>query len=207
MKRLTSITPISTHALREEGDFSAAVTAVRAAHFYPRPPRVGRQTAHTVRHAWSWISTHALREEGDRLQSVVFELYLYFYPRPPRGGRRLCGKTVDSCAKFLPTPSARRATEILSRRCLPKAYFYPRPPRGGRPGHLQKSLLFLVISTHALREEGDPHVLTSTRALRYFYPRPPRGGRPPGFLLFAFDVQFLPTPSARRATPRATGWS
>ena len=33
-----------------------------------------------------------------------------------------------------------------------------------------------------------------------FYPRPPRGGRPINQLRQAFQVQFLSTPSARRAT-------
>ena len=35
-------------------------------------------------------------------------------------------------------------------------YFYPRPPRGGRHHGLDAAPLGLVvISTHALREEGD----------------------------------------------------
>ena len=55
--------------------------------------------------------------------------------------------------------------------------FYPRPPRGGR---LQLFLLLcngLDISIHALREEGDRHVMAVPVAMTYFYPRPPRGGR------------------------------
>ena len=58
----------------------------------------------------STISTHALREEGDDLDNVW-----------------------DHCAtRFLPTPSARRAT-------------------GGKC----KMSIRYKISTHALREEGD----------------------------------------------------
>ena len=57
------------------------------------------------------ISTHALREEGDVSQ-------------PSAGSQRIL--------KFLPTPSARRATK----------------PR-------QRGKLAGEISTHALREEGD----------------------------------------------------
>ena len=34
-------------------------------HFYPRPPRGGRQTKLIVSPPVQWISTHALREEGD----------------------------------------------------------------------------------------------------------------------------------------------
>ena len=82
------------------------------------------------------------------------------------------------------------------------SYFYPRPPRGGRPprlthrtgagdfyprpprgGRLLLSVwqhLELRISIHALREEGDPY----------------------GWLLLTVTVQFLSTPSARRATAK-----
>ena len=43
---------------------------------------------------------------------------------------------------------------------------------------MQASLLFLLlISIHALREEGDLRALVKTRFDVDFYPRPPRGGR------------------------------
>ena len=103
---------------------------------------------------------------------------------------------------FLSTPSARRAT-----RCS-----------GGR------SAMRTAISIHALREEGDKSDHACKGRLCNFYPRPPRGGRPrAGFppstsptisihalreegdtinqLRQAFQIQFLSTPSARRATP------
>ena len=57
--------------------------------------------------------------------------------------------------RFLPTPSARRATITDSRGNVIRTYFYPRPPRGGRR-------MFT----------------TSCQHLVDFYPRPPRGGRP-----------------------------
>ena len=125
---------ISIHALREEGDrlsdaqlarlykFLSTPSARRAtstptlrtalqAYFYPRPPRGGRP------HVWSWKSI-----------SVVD-----FYPRPPRGGRpRLCS-LLDTLAKFLSTPSARRATQAGTSPPPNFSHFYPRPPRGGRP--------------------------------------------------------------------------
>ena len=56
---------ISTHALREEGDFTGYAYIVGFK-----------------------ISTHALREEGDRIRQRVDARPLDFYPRPPRGGRR-----------------------------------------------------------------------------------------------------------------------
>ena len=34
---------ISIHALREEGDQTGQTRKIRRAHFYPRPPRGGRQ--------------------------------------------------------------------------------------------------------------------------------------------------------------------
>ena len=77
--------------------------------------------------------------------------------------------------------------------------FYPRPPRGGRPRLPISLYLSMVISIHALREEGDPpchrrfgsskisiHALREEgdaerqgrqQGRRDFYPRPPRGGR------------------------------
>ena len=55
--------------------------------------------------------------------------------------------------------------------------FYPRPPRGGR---------------HRKRSRTHP--------AKYFYPRPPRGGRLGSRSVCVEYVQFLSTPSARRAT-------
>ena len=83
---------------------------------------------------------------------------------------------------------------------LTQFYFYPRPPRGGRPPSAAYSATWMLISIHALREEGDIvnsavfcYTKISIHALREegdmvsvwaliaevnFYPRPPRGGRP-----------------------------
>ena len=87
--------------------------------------------------------------------------------------------TLDFGDRFLPTPSARRATrECRLQRGL-EQHFYPRPPRGGRPCNpLITNRKKLIISTHALREEGDHPARRKTITAQYFYPRPPRGGRP-----------------------------
>ena len=77
--------------------------------FYPRPPRGGRQAR---RRTTPWPA--------------------YFYPRPPRGGRPGWVWAWLRCAKFLSTPSARRATKVAP-------YVF----------------LAVHISIHALREEGD----------------------------------------------------
>ncbi len=89
---------------------------------------------------------------------------------PQSGTRRSRG--------FLSTPSARRATFKSRQSLIDYQDFYPRPPRGGRQygwKHLPQPIL---ISIHALREEGD------RRSCRL----PTR------------KRQFLSTPSARRAT-------
>ena len=105
--------------------------------------------------------------------------------------------------------------------------FYPRPPRGGRHQHADDRLRGVAISIHALREEGDHLLGVIPDGHADFYPRPPRGGR----LALALDGReilhisihalreegdieayikplglrlFLSTPSARRATTKAT---
>ena len=67
---------------------------------------------------------------------------------------------------FLSTPSARRATVALCNRNIG-----------------------ILISIHALREEGDTSAVTGTVIPSDFYPRPPRGGRlshPSRFLFYRF---------------------
>ena len=146
------------------------------------------------------ISIHALREEGDKST----------------------GSNTSGAKIFLSTPSARRATEDLRRVlggpeisihalreegdfaascCTPstvhfyprpprggrlprpafvpmRVNFYPRPPRGGRRYFRQRMRDLLPISIHALREEGDLSLP----------------------LLGDWNLAFLSTPSARRAT-------
>ena len=146
---------ISIHALREEGD---AVTSYSLNEYA--------------------ISIHALREEGDlpgtmlrrpagrflstpsarRATASILgakRRIPHFYPRPPRGGRRVHRLHPRGTQQFLSTPSARRATlRATSSPCF-ITYFYPRPPRGGRHVAVLDAVVHLVISIHALREEGD----------------------------------------------------
>ena len=101
------------------------------------------------------ISIHALREEGDSAVYGIWVLKSNFYPRPPRGGRHTSCAPCPGLSSFLSTPSARRAThESLVR------------------------VVVLLISIHALREEGDAQ-LKKRQTVR---------------------EKFLSTPSARRAT-------
>ena len=87
-------------------------------------------------------------------------------------------------SSFLSTPSARRATR--------QAAFVS---------------VYRIISIHALREEGDETFSPALPMVSYFYPRPPRGGRRGAGFPDNAVVQFLSTPSARRATvPRLSGF-
>ena len=58
----------------------------------------------------------------------------------------------------------------------------------------------MLISIHALREEGDDSRYFRQLQSGYFYPRPPRGGRHELRLIGGCCFLFLSTPSARRAT-------
>ena len=87
---------------------------------------------------------------------------------------------AESCrgsARFLSTPSARRATARIRISSIAVSGFLSTPsarratddsvPHGDHAG----------ISIHALREEGDIDCAHGLPAHKNFYPRPPRGGR------------------------------
>ena len=124
---------ISIHALREEGDVAGNRSN----------PKLQQISIHALREEGDVgsvqlvtkvmnISIHALREEGDRLQAYPQRYRRNFYPRPPRGGRRYHFALRSRRPAFLSTPSARRATPFLIL--------------------LTRNI---IISIHALREEGD----------------------------------------------------
>ena len=191
---------ISIHALREEGDCSSLSASSTQPNFYPRPPRGGRHDrAEHAGDGLQFLSTPSARR-ATRCCPRGAGQPRHFYPRPPRGGRRAA-----------PKPSRHRSN------------FYPRPPRGGRRILGIKAELAVVISIHALREEGDRKNLCVSGIILYFYPRPPRGGRraahlgavqPDTISIHALREEgdmafppfcrsgetFLSTPSARRAT-------
>ena len=118
-------------------------------YFYPRPPRGGRPELPADRYCCRGISIHALREEGDDGGKKAEIDRDDFYPRPPRGGRRQITGTASSYARFLSTPSARRAT-----------------------GPLHADDVEDGISIHALREEGDRSWLALVRASTLFLSTP-----------------------------------
>ena len=67
---------------------------------------------------------------------------------------------------------------MVQRPACALANFYPRPPRGGRLPYTLPQLRNILISIHALREEGDTPYLVRVKITNLF----------------------LSTPSARRAT-------
>ena len=82
-----------------------------------------------------------------------------------------------SPARFLSTPSARRATYLILVLCVA-----------------------LKISIHALREEGDRGVHQAARPSAISIHALREEGDAISMLIVATSTQFLSTPSARRAT-------
>ena len=169
--------------------------------FYPRPPRGGRRLRARLERQHLPISIHALREEGDGRSSATASTGSYFYPRPPRGGRpTTCGRRSPR-SYFYPRPPRGGRPASPTPSPLPSRNFYPRPPRGGRRKYFSKGSQMVVISIHALREEGDllrphegdRHITISIHALRE------EGDNRENQYQAAISG-FLSTPSARRAT-------
>ena len=83
-----------------------------------------------------------------------------------------------------------------------KADFYPRPPRGGRRREVRIFQRWYQISIHALREEGDKIAKVDGTAIKISIHALREEGD-----VWAADcekvvIEFLSTPSARRATGR-----
>ena len=133
---------------------------------------------------WKLVSIRTLCGEGDgRRGKAERHQFQHFYPRPPQGGRPTIRRWTMPSGQFLSTPSARRATDLKHK-------------------YNQK----LIISIHALREEGDGAPHPAGARTQHFYPRPPRGGRPAcASMSFITVSPFLSTPSARRATQQQQG--
>ena len=168
---------ISTHALREEGDQLTG----------------GVETLFK-------ISTHALREEGDADLLPYISEIVQFLPTPSARRATHGALGVAVAAEFLPTPSARRATRPPTAREHSGRKISTHALREEGDRFIFSLIRNYAISTHALREEGDQTVMCMCSCAQDFYPRPPRGGRHKADAEALPAVQFLPTPSARRAT-------
>ena len=131
------------------------------------------------------ISIHALREEGDMFLDEFDHII----------------------KEFLSTPSARRATSSITVLFVHANISIHALREEGDFPMAEKQLYPVFISIHALREEGDPRPQPAPPTAMYFYPRPPRGGRPELKNLYMGEVEFLSTPSARRATAYTAAWN
>ena len=212
-----SLITISIHALREEGDSGCRFCSCRTFYFYPRPPRGGRHRAGGRREEARDFYPRPPRGGRPCPPLPRRRSSGNFYPRPPRGGRPSSAPSPLGIEEFLSTPSARRATDTRAaksrwvsyfyprpprggrRRLKPirmrRTDFYPRPPRGGRPRRGRCSRSVMLISIHALREEGDVLGIGQSWPDGDFYPRPPRGGRPILAALLTYALRnFYPRP-------------
>ena len=124
------------------------------------------------------ISIHALREEGDYAIAAPKGQVQNFYPRPPRGGRQTASAGAEEAVLFLSTPSARRATDLSN-----------------------DLVSVMIISIHALREEGDQqrHRSSSGPGFISIHALREEGDYAKGTKAQLIGL-FLSTPSARRAT-------
>ena len=172
---------------------------ISTTNFYPRPPHGGRLgqlgpallLMGFLPTPSAWRATHT--------SGILSPPFLYFYPRPPHGGRPW-------------TTSSRRTS----------GDFYPRPPHGGRPsarrwarrrrGFLPTPSAWrattmrprrcwsMMISTHALRMEGDDTPIYHLRVRLEFLPTPSAWRATRSGITKDKVSIFLPTPSAWRAT-------
>ena len=123
-----------------------------------------------------FLSTPSARRATETKLATAQAKVISIHALREEGDQRYTRSSPYGCV-FLSTPSARRATPDGRRPERPRQYFYPRPPRGGRP-----------LTRFRLSLPTD------------FYPRPPRGGRHGVAATWGALIQFLSTPSARRAT-------
>ena len=79
---------------------------------------------------------------------------LNFYPRPPRGGRLTGDVDLNHAYKFLSTPSARRATLATIENFQVQVFLSTPSARRATCG-LHNNIPSIILSIHALREEGD----------------------------------------------------
>ena len=123
-----------------------------------------------------------------------------FYPRPPRGGRRLCrGRGASSCG--ISIHALREEGDIF---CFAGAYsvnsisIHALREEGDKIWGMGN--VIIAISIHALREEGDDCQRRWRFQLLQFLSTPSARRATHRTTHFAHRSEFLSTPSARRAT-------
>ena len=146
------------------------------------------------------ISIHALREEGDADLPVLLQLQTISIHALREEGDVHSRSHFGNVFQISIHALREEGDFILFTYFIAPSYFYPRPPRGGRRLSKLAECVLDKISIHALREEGDSVFSFQLFEESDFYPRPPRGGRLELLAETMVEVQFLSTPSARRAT-------
>ena len=176
-REIDTLTEISIHALREEGDKICLYGEWRIP-----------------------ISIHALREEGDITDHSAYLAGAIFLSTPSARRATLADLGCTITSEFLSTPSARRATSESFSAANCTAPFLSTPSARRATGPCSHHGWSAQISIHALREEGDRAsvggffvCLISIHALREEGDESFRTQR-------SGPNTFLSTPSARRAT-------
>ena len=136
---------------------SSTRSSTLLSYFYPRPPRGGRLGGVPPGGfgAPQFLSTPSARR-ATYLDYNFSLSNINFYPRPPRGGRQKQAPKSASFELFLSTPSARRATpQPLQRPRQRRTLFLSTPSARRATDPVGQAGGQVLISIHALREEGD----------------------------------------------------
>ena len=170
------------------------------ANFYPRPPRGGRRLLYDYYTlADLFLSTPSARR-ATPFTTVIFSALKTFLSTP--SARRATVASTPSCAPsvFLSTPSARRATKPYgARAAIPSISIHALREEGDQEIYAQGTEV--DISIHALREEGDILMVQISFCLLQFLSTPSaRRATHTTAACSPKALRFLSTPSARRAT-------
>ena len=196
---------ISIHALREEGDPDRPRPAGLYSAFLSTPSARRATVSSPFAPSFVRISIHALREEGDRvayyLDMGLGKISIHALREEGDTGGTFA---VIDPGVFLSTPSARRATILPSFPYAGIFAFLSTPSARRATKSLIGSNPNLIISIHALCEEGDLTFDAGGVALKAFLSTPSARRATLSQRLRVVNFRFLSTPSARRATARTS---
>ena len=168
---------ISTHALREKGDFRITYIWYSNVCISTHALREKGDTLGEYYIGTYTISTHALREKGDppeRIDNIASQISTHALRE--KGDLRK-PKRPQTRQKFLPTPSARRATTLTSPPVARYRAFLPTPSarRATFCSIMLPAVALFLPTPSARRATLGQHIVVG--AFADFYPRPPREGR------------------------------
>ena len=171
----------------------------RNKYFNPRPPWGGRRTTRRKKRASTGFqSTPSV---GRATRSVYGCSFCFSFQSTPSVGRATeFSFVVEAKIKFQSTPSVGRATYKGQPKINAHSVFQSTPSVGRATSSAMQRCVFMHISIHALRGEGDGRDTALAGNHRNFNPRPPWGGRQPVNQKFMKPSSFQSTPSVGRAT-------